>query len=105
MKIVYFTNFNQAWEKITLLTLGGPLIFKLYVNDTAQAVDCALYLYADDSCFLYKGNDIKLIENNLNRNFNSIFDWFVEIKLLIHFGEGKTKIIIYSTKWKLKSGH
>ena len=28
----------------------GPLLFLIYVNDMSQAVECDLYLYADDSC-------------------------------------------------------
>ena len=28
----------------------GPLIFLMYMNDMAQADDCDLFLYADDSC-------------------------------------------------------
>ena len=30
----------------------GPLLFLLYVNDMPQAVDCELFLYADDSCLV-----------------------------------------------------
>ena len=30
----------------------GPLLFLLYVNDLKQAVDCDLFLYADDSCLV-----------------------------------------------------
>ena len=29
--------------------------------------------------------NIKTIESNLNKNFNSLCDWFVENKLSIHF--------------------
>ena len=31
----------------------GLLLFLLYVNDMKQAVDCDLFLYADDSCLVY----------------------------------------------------
>ena len=36
--------------------------------------------------------NIKNIECDLNKNFNSLCDWFVENKLSIHFGDDKTKI-------------
>ena len=109
----YFTvNIDNSYSEQAHLSCGvpqgsilGPLIFLLYVNDMAQAVDCDLYLYADDSCLLYTGNDVKVIENNLNKNFNSLCDWFVENKLSIHFGEDKTKSIIFGTKRKLKHVH
>ena len=83
----------------------GPLIFLLYVNDMSQAVDCKLYLYADDSCLVYTDKDINVIENILNKNFNSLCDWFVENKLSIHFGEDKTKSIIFGTKRRLNDTH
>ena len=83
----------------------GPLIFLLYVNDMSQAVNCELYLYADDSCLLYTDKDITKIENTLNTNFNSLCDWFVENKLSIHFGEDKTKSIIFGSKRKLDVSH
>ena len=43
----------------------GPLLFLLYVNDMKQAVDCDLFLYADDSCLVYQYKDVKAIERNL----------------------------------------
>ena len=44
-----------------------------------------IFTYADDSCLLYMGKDIKDIEDNLNIDFNCLCDWFVETKLSIHF--------------------
>ena len=43
------------------------------------------------------------IENNLNTNFNSLCDWFVENKLSIHFGDDKTKTIVFGSKRRLKT--
>ena len=48
----------------------GPLIFLLYVNDMPQSVDCDLLLHADDSCLVFRDNDVTEIEKRLNRNFN-----------------------------------
>ena len=79
-------------------TILGPLLFLLYVNDMKQAVDCELFLYADDSCLGYQHKDAKEIERNLNKNFPNICDWFVDNKLSIHFGEDKTKCILFGTK-------
>ena len=79
----------------------GPLLFLLYVNDMKQAVDCDLFQYADDCFLLYQHKDINKIEQNLNKNFSNICDWFVGDKLSIHFGEDKTKCILCGTKQKL----
>ena len=46
-----------------------------------------------------KTNDI---ETKLNQDFNSLCDWFVDNKLSIHFGEDKTKSILFGTGRKLK---
>ena len=73
----------------------GPLIFLLYVNDMPQAVDCDLLLYADDSCLVFGDTNVNEIEKQLNKDFNSLCDWFVDNKLSIHFGEDKTKSILF----------
>ena len=43
------------------------------------------------------------IETQLNKDFNSLCDWFVDNKLSIHFGEDKTKSILFGTSRKLKN--
>ena len=40
----------------------GPLLFLLYVNDMPQAVNSDILLYADNTCLIYTGKDIKTIE-------------------------------------------
>ena len=67
-----------------------------------QSVDCVLLLYADDTCLGFTDINVKTIEDNLNRNFNSLCDWFVENKVSIHFGEDKTKSIVFGSKRRLK---
>ena len=69
----------------------------------SNSVDCDLLLYADYSCLLFKGPDLKTIEANLNKNFNSLCDWFVENKLSIHFGEDKTNSIVFGSQKMLKN--
>ena len=106
----FIVNVEESLSKKALLSCGvpkgsilGPLIFLIYVNDMSQAVTCDLFLYADDSCLVYMGSDPQKIENELNKNFNLLCDWFVENKLSIHFGEDKTKSILFGTKRKLKA--
>ena len=72
----------------------GPLLFLIYVNDMSQAVECNFYLYADDSGLLVQHKSVK---KRLN-----IYDWFVDNKLTIHFGEDKVKSILFSSKRNLK---
>ena len=46
--------------------------------------------------------DTNEIEKQLNEDFENICDWFVDKKLSIHFGEDKTKSILFATKFKIK---
>ena len=81
----------------------GPLLFLLYVNDLPQSLsDAGSYLYADDTCIFYQHEDVKKIENVLNKEFSSLCQWFIDNKLSIHFGEDKTKSILFSKTSGLK---
>ena len=79
----------------------GPLLFSLYVNDMPQAVNSELYLYADDSCLLFQHRDLKTINEKLNKDFANLCDWFVDNKLSLHYGEDKTKSILFANKNKI----
>ena len=68
-----------------------------------QAVDCELWLYADDTCLIFQHKDIPKIESALNKNFSMLCDWFVDNKLSIHFGEDKTKSISLAANIKSRS--
>ena len=49
------------------------------------------------------GKDTKTIDEQLNRDFNSLCEWFIDNKLSIHFGEEKTKSILVKTKGHLEN--
>ena len=80
----------------------GPLLFLLYINDMPQAVNSELLLYADDTCLIYMGKNIQKIEEQLNSDFTSLCEWFIDNKLSVHFSEEKTKSILFGTKRQLK---
>ena len=52
---------------------------------------------------LYMGKDIKTIEEQLNTDLSSLCDWFINNKLSVHFGEERTKSILFGTKRQLKN--
>ena len=81
----------------------GPLLFLLYVNNMRQAVKSDLLLYADDTCLIYTGKDIKTIDKQLNTDLSSLCDWFIDNKLSVYFGEEKTKSILFGIKRQLKN--
>ena len=79
----------------------GPLLFLLYTNDLSQAVANESLLYVDDTCIVFQHKSVTEIEKQLIRNFSSLCDWFIDIKLSIHLGHDKTKSILFGTKHKL----
>ena len=94
-RVSQFANISCGVPQGSIL---GPLLFLIYVNDMSQAVECDLYLYADDSCLLFQHKNVTEIKKQLTKDFSNICDWFVDNKLSIHFGEDKTKSILFSSK-------
>ena len=88
---------------VTPGSIFGPLLFLIYINDLWQAVKCIFYLYADDTCLVCQHNDVNKTDKQLNKDFESIYDWFVDNKLIIHFGDDETKSILYAIKFKIKN--
>ena len=76
----------------------GPLLFLICINKMPQAVTSTLLLYADDSCILYRHQDTDIVqlEKQLKEDFEKFCDWFVHNKWKIHFGEDKTKSILFA---------
>ena len=66
----------------------------------SEVVKCDLFLYVDDTCLVCQHKDINNIEDQLNEDFCNIRDWFVDNKLSIHFGENKTKTVLFASKFK-----
>ena len=42
------------------------------------------------------------IEKQLNKDFENLYDWFVNNILIIHFGEDKTKSILFASSGEQK---
>ena len=106
----FLVNLGNNFSQPTSVSCGvphgsilGQLLFLIYVSDMSQAVKCDLFLYADDTCLVCQHKDINKIENQLNEDFCNICDWFVDNKLSIHFGEDKTKSILFASKFKRKN--
>ena len=67
--------FRVNWENCYLdpsnITCGAPqesilepLLFLIYVNDMPQAVKSNLFLYADDSCLVFRERMLQKLKNN-----------------------------------------
>ena len=78
-------------------------MFLLYLNDLPQAVLSDLLLYVDDTCIVFQHENVTEIEKQLLKTLSSLCDWFVDNKLSVHFGQDKTKSILFGTKHKLRN--
>ena len=100
----FFVLLEGVSSEEVLITCGipqgsilGPLLFLIYINDLPQALsETALNLYANDTCIYYQHKDIQNIETILNKEFSSLREWFIDNELSVHFGEDKTKSILYA---------
>ena len=52
---------------------------------------------------MYQHRGVKENEKQLNKDFENVCDWFLDNKLSMHFGEDKTKSILFASKHKIKS--
>ena len=57
-------------------------------------------MYTDNTCIFFKHKSVIEIEKRLIRDCLSLRDWFVENKLRIQLGQGKTRSILFVTKHK-----
>ena len=107
---LFRVNLGNCYSDPSNITCGlpqgfilGALLFLIYVNNMSQTVKSNLFLYADDSCLVFQGKDVIEIEKQLNEDFTNICEWFVDNnRLSIHFGQDKTKSVLFGSKGKIK---
>ena len=61
------SKFSKILCGISQGSILGPVLFLIYVNDMSQAVECDLYLYADDSCLLFQHKNVTEIKKIVNQ--------------------------------------
>ena len=79
----------------------GPLLFLIYVNDMAGAINEKILLYADDTAILVSDKHVHAIEARLGTALETISVWLIDNKLSLHLG--KTESILFGTKRKLSN--
>ena len=65
-----------------------------------MAVKSNLFLYSDAACLFVQNKNIKNIEKQLNENFANIWDYFVDNKLSIYFGEESPFFLLLNVRSK-----
>lgn len=76
----------------------GPLGYIMHVNSMANVVNnCNIYMYADDTCLLYGGKDMKVISKAIQDDFDNIVRWAHDNGLIININ--KTKCMLISSPY------
>ena len=86
--------FSQKLEYLTHLSFLGLRLFSVCTNNLCLSLsESASYLYGDDKCIFYQDKSIHRIKNVLSKDFSTLYEWFIDNMLSIHFVEDKTKCI------------
>ena len=76
----------------------GPLLFICFINDLYTASKLFTLLFADDTCCLSAGKNLKDLIKFCTEELQKIANWFSAIKLAINVN--KCKYIIFNNKGK-----
>ena len=92
-------NCNLAHTNLTIL---GPLLFLIFINDSPNCLlSSQPRMYADDTHLTFSSNDISAINEVLNRDLDSVNNWLVSKKLTLN--TTKTEFIVISSRQRLNT--
>ena len=74
----------------------GPLLFLIFINDMPLATKLAATLFADDTTYQLSGDDLRLLEKELNHELQKASKWFADNHLTLH--PGKTRYVCHGKK-------
>ena len=81
----------------------GPMIFLIYINDLAEAVESHIRLYADDTSLYIDYLNPQTASEHLQRDIQKIEAWAV--KWYVKFNPTKTESLTFSRKTNIRSPH
>ena len=67
------------------LSVLGPLLFLLYVNDLQRAIKfCKVHHFADGTNLLFLTNSIKKLNRLINIDLKNLFNWLNANKMFLN---------------------
>jgi hypothetical protein len=74
----------------------GPILFLVFINDIYYCTNINMYLFADDTNALAKGDNLMDLMDHVNLEFKKIALWFKATKFVVN--SSKTKYMIFRAK-------
>ena len=90
----YFSPSNLLYSVLQGFILGSHLLL-LNINYLPGAVVSDSLLYADNTYIVFQHISVIEIEKQLIKDLSTLYNWFVDNKLSIHFGQDKTRPILF----------
>ena len=90
----YFSPSNLLYSVLQGFILGSHLLL-LNINYLPGAVVSDSLLYADNTYIVFQHISVIEIEKQLIRDLSTLYNWFADNKLSIHFGQDKTRPILF----------
>ena len=96
-----YVSFNGESSEMRSVTCGvpqgsvlGPLLFLVYINDLPNISDkLSFFLFADDTNLYYESNDLKELENTMNKELKKLSLWLNVNRLALNVS--KTNFVIF----------
>lgn len=81
----------------------GPLLFLISFNDVSDSLQfCNILMYADDTVIFVSGTSVEEIQKSLSTDFKAMADWMTENELIINMKKGKTEVMLFGTRQRIK---
>ena len=104
---VSVNNVTPSFKKVTYGVLQGsvlgPYLFLIYINDLPNCSIDPPRLYADDTCFILRGDSLQNLELNCNEALKHVSVWMKVNKLTVNIS--KSQVIVLSPKSSNSTPH